>query len=722
MPFDPYALCPGGREKKIRFCCPNMLKEIEQVGRLLESNQTGACLAYIETLEKVHPNCACLTKAKLSVYRSENRWQEALPVAEQFLANEPDNPTAAAEYALALAVTGSPGLAISTLVDAFERTKGDSVHSTLLYAALQVGLHLLLNRMILPAIAIGNVLKEIPSIAEKANMFLYRATADEGFPLLLRDWSFDFDCPENFSGKETFEEIAVLVRLMCWKQALAKLETLTQYADAWSGIERNIATLHLWLMDTEKGCEALQKYASHPNTLLEDAVDAETMRLLLNPSVFGDQTDLYSIEYTIADADQALEKLLSHSLFYYLPTEKWSISPPPRGAFVILDRPIPDSETALTLENVPTRQTITFLFGKETDKEARFALTAVPAYEQEMLEAKIREALGDLVQFPGKIIETTPASRTQILVDCPFFISPERKTNATMLKEFALHYNTVQFPEKWLALPLVLLDGKTPSEAAKESKYTITLLAVIQMIDTWILEETGLSIAQDLRARLGLPTLDTITVAESSGDDPLSVLDSYPVWRWHRFDVSQMSTEVLAGGLQIVFSMREQRATVRFAQELLNRPMDSMPFPVRIMAFESLITAAQVEARVEDALLWLERAKAESVANNLSDAAWYLHEITLHLVQGNGQGAYDAIQYLTTNYGHDADVMQSLQELLTQLGFFNRDGTPSAALARAMTKTGQQSEQPQQIWTPDGNASAASAAPSKLWVPDGSVF
>jgi Flp pilus assembly protein TadD len=717
MPFDPYALCPGGREKKIRFCCPNMLKEIEQVGRLLESNQTGACLSYIETLEKDHPNCACLTSAKLSVYRSENRWQEALPVAEQFHAREPENPTAAAEYALALTLNGDLKLAISTLVDAFERTKADTVHSTLLHAALQVGAYLLLGNVGLPAIAIGHVLKEIPATAEQANALLYKATAETDAPLLLRDWAFDFDCPENFPGKEAYQEAGVLVRLMRWKQALALLEPLTVHADVWSGIWRNIAAVHFWLMDTEKGCEALQIYASLSNTPFEDAVDAAAIRMLFVPDPLGDDTQLNSIEYTITDADKALEKLLSAPLFFYLPTENWRLAPPPRGAFVILDRPVPDAEATLTTENIASRQCIAFLFGKETDKESRFSITGVLASEQELVEAKLREALGDIVQFPGNVVEQKTVSKTRGLAECRYFIPPEVRPEDKLVRELAGNYDTVQFPEAWLALPLGLFDGKTSSEAAKEPKYTIPLLAAIQLIEFWVDTEHSKGIAQNLRARLGLPALDTITVTESPGEDPLSVLDAYPVWRWYRFDVSKLSTEVLAGGLQIVASMQEVRAAVKFAEELLNRLMDSMPFPVRIMAFESLISAAQISRDIEAALLWIERAKSESAAQNVPDAAWYLHEITLHLMQGNGQGAHVAIQHLTTHYKNDANVMQALQELFMQLGFFNPDGTPSAAMARAMMETREQPAE-QGIWTPDGGSSAGAAGASKLWVPD----
>ena len=717
MPFDPYALCPGGRDKKIRFCCPDMVKEIEQVGRLLESNQTGACLSYIETLEKNHPNCACLTSAKLSVYRLENRWHDALPVAEQFHAREPENPTAAAEYAITLIATRNPKLAISTLVDAFEKTKDDTIHSTLLHAALQVGAYLLMGNVGLSAIAIGHVLKEIPATSSQANSLLYKASADSEVPILMRDWAFDFDCPDNFPGKEAYNEAGVLVRLMRWKQALALLEPLTQHADAWSGIWRNIATIHLWLLDSEQGYEALKTYASLSNTPLEDAVDAETLRLLLKPDFLGDQTELHSIEYTITDADKALETLLSNPLFCYLPTDSWRIAPPPRGAFIILDRPLPDSETALTPENIPTRQAVTFLFGKETDKDARFSLTGIPSYEQERVEAKIREALGDLVQFPGNIAETITASKTQILAECQFFIPPERRPSKEALKELVLHYETVQFPEVWLALPLGLLDGKTPSEAVKEPKYTVPLLAAIQTMESLVDMDNSAEVAQNLRSRLGLPTLDTIVVAESADDDPQSVLDTYPVWRWHRFDVSKLSTEVLAGGLQIVMSMREIRASVRFAEELLSRPIDAMPFPVRVMAFEALIAAAQENDDLEKALAWIEQAKSESVAQNVPDAAWYLHEITLQLMRNNAQGASDAVQYLMTHYRNDAPVMGALQELLVQLGFFNPDGTPSPALAQAQMRADRQPENPG-IWTPEGGTSAGDSGASKLWVPD----
>jgi len=135
------------------------------------------------------------------------------------------------------------------------------------------------------------------------------------------------------------------------------------------------------------------------------------------------------------------------------------------------------------------------------------------------------------------------------------------------------------------------------------------------------------------------------------------------------------------------------------------------------MAFEAVIAAAQKNGDIEKALLWIERAKNESAAQNVPDAAWYLHEITLHLMKNDAQAASSALQYLMTHFRNDATVMGALQELLVQLGLFNADGTPSPELAQAKMQQERQSEN-HGIWTPDGGSSAGDSGAAKLWVPD----
>ena len=50
MTIDRYTPCPGGTGKKIKFCCQDLLHELEGVHRMLEGDQRLACLEHVEKL------------------------------------------------------------------------------------------------------------------------------------------------------------------------------------------------------------------------------------------------------------------------------------------------------------------------------------------------------------------------------------------------------------------------------------------------------------------------------------------------------------------------------------------------------------------------------------------------------------------------------------------------------------------------------------------------
>ena len=85
MALDSYSPCPGGRDKKIRFCCPDLLKELQQIETMIQNGQPSAGLALIERLEKDRPDCACLTAAKCVMLRQSGRWEEFAETAEKYL-------------------------------------------------------------------------------------------------------------------------------------------------------------------------------------------------------------------------------------------------------------------------------------------------------------------------------------------------------------------------------------------------------------------------------------------------------------------------------------------------------------------------------------------------------------------------------------------------------------------------------------------------------------
>ncbi len=720
MPLDPYSLCPGGRDKKIRFCCPDMVKDIEQIERLLDSKQSGACLTYIENLEKTHPDCACLTAAKLSIFRLENRWNDALPLAKHFADKEPENPVAAAEYALALGMTGEVKLAISVLIDAFERSKEGTIHSSLLNGLLQVAMQLFITGNVLPVIAICNRLKTFQLVADQANSLLYRATSMVDIPLLLRDMLVDNACPDDFPGKADFEDGVEYLGLLQWKRALAKFESLTQYADRWPNIWRNVAAVRFWLLDDVKGCEALRTFASLPNTPPEDAMDAEATRLFMSEDSLGDKTELFFLEYPIKDADKAIEKLLSSPNFVSSDFDTrayvYNNVAPPRQAFVVLDKPFVKTAAELSLQTVSTQIASALLFGKETDREARLEVMEVLADDKATFEGLLKNTLGDLIGEAAVRETNRTMSLTHSKIQRRFRVTPEVAPDPETVAKLAKEYFNGEFIDFWCNHPLGLLDGKTPKQAVADKKYLPRLQGAVQVVEYWLANENTDEFDANLRVKLGLPGFGKIAVPQGADADLMEVLDSQPVWRWYRFDVEKFPQTVLIEGLQVLSVMKEPRALTAFGKELLNRPMKETPTQFRYLAFEGIIDSCLGSGKPEEALEWVEKAKNEAMEEKRSDAVWNFHEITIMFALGQTEKAIEVINHLAQEHGREKGVMEALNNLLIRMGVLNPDGTPSAAARQA--QGGPQAEDRGGLWTPDAETGASTGSTSKLWTPD----
>jgi hypothetical protein len=723
MTLDPYSLCPGGREKKIRFCCPELVKELEQIEQMLKTNQNGACLTFIETLEKNHPNCACLAKAKLSIYRKENKWEEIYKLAKNFYEHEPENPVAAAEYALALAMTGVDlKYAVNIIIDQFESFQKGFAHGSLINAVMQIVFCLLKKGFILPVIALCTQLKQFPSVHDAANELLLIASSETKIPIQLRDTLFIDFCPDHFPKKKEFDEAVELIGLMHWKKGLEKLESLTQEDHAWSTIWRNVAAVRFWLLDNVGGCDALKKFAALPDTPLEDAADAEATRLLMTENPLGDQIPSLYFEYEITNTETVCEKLLSNPLFLsfqFKKTEELN-TPPVKASFLLIDRPLAPSETALTLENISSRLATIIVFSKQTDQEARIVVMDFLASDQLRVEQIIKEIFGnDLTKhIANHHVQNVSATWSMIAVK---FVYPVQTFEQwETMKKIETEYYEQVFINRWCKLPLGLLNGKTPTEAAKDPAYKIRLLGAIQLIENWINEEIADRIANLLREKLGLPTYDLITIPATTTEEELLLsLNNDPIWRWHRFEVEKLPTAFLVEGLQIAAALKRQRIIKKFTLEILNRPAETMPITFRVLAFELLIELERETNHFDTALEWIEKAKQEiekakqnTAQNNLSNVSFLLNELIIRLTLQQSVKTIEIIREILAKHNNNEEVMKMLQTILMQFDMINPDGSLSETLLQN-NATGKINK----IWTPE--TIAKNENHSKLWTPEG---
>src|SRR5262245_49840541 len=96
MAVDPYALCPCGSGKKLKFCCSDLVGEIEKIHRMTEGEQPRAALRHVEQTLATHPGRASLLDLKATLELSLDEIDSARDTVTKFVAANPDSPTAQA--------------------------------------------------------------------------------------------------------------------------------------------------------------------------------------------------------------------------------------------------------------------------------------------------------------------------------------------------------------------------------------------------------------------------------------------------------------------------------------------------------------------------------------------------------------------------------------------------------------------------------------------------
>ena len=85
VPIDPYSPCPGGTGKKVKFCCADLVQELDKVQRMLEGEQPLACLDHVRKLDEQYPGRACLQSIRLSLENAVGDHAAAEATLNKFL-------------------------------------------------------------------------------------------------------------------------------------------------------------------------------------------------------------------------------------------------------------------------------------------------------------------------------------------------------------------------------------------------------------------------------------------------------------------------------------------------------------------------------------------------------------------------------------------------------------------------------------------------------------
>jgi hypothetical protein len=708
MAVDTYSLCPGGTGKKLKFCCSDLVGELEKIDRMLEGEQHLAALGHIDRLLGQGQNRACLMAIKAMLLRATGQLEPAETHVAAFLKAFPENPVAWAESAILTAMTDAGQAAMPKLQRAI--ALGSRTMEPRVYMAAGVVADALLEDGDWLA---ARALWRFQTMAAPEDSHpverLMRVNRSKDIPLLLKGEPPLVPCPAGAAWKPRFDEAMDLLPLGRWQEAADKLDALTQQVSDAPAVWQDLAILRGWLADDDAAGRAWRKFAALC-ILLEDAVEALATALMLSPDPLGDATDWLRLDWPVRDAQQLQEALLSEPRITQVPFDAAAMtseeSPPPRLVCILLDRPMPETSDGLSLAAMPQILGQAMLFGRQTDREARLEVEGIARCDLDAVKGLLGglggEALGPAPepQVSGRV----SASR-QLLTRR---WNTPRGTTREQLEAITAEHVRQALLERWPETPLGLLGGRTPRQAAAEPAQRIPLLAATAILEHWSWQTPPRFDFNELRTRLGLPTLGPIEPAPGQ-------IETLPLVRLARVVVEKLSDEDLLGGFHRAAAFRAVDAIQKFGREIVARPS----FAGRLERQQAHSMLAQTAERIDDALGHVDEGRREAISAGKSCASWDLMDLSLRFTAAQAAEAMRLVQHIETRHIQETGVAQALHRLLVEVGLLNPDGTPvefapPAEEPAAAAPSGPAAE-PSRLWTPGG---AQTPGGGKIWTPE----
>ncbi|HEV7223823.1 MAG TPA: hypothetical protein VGN42_14040 [Pirellulales bacterium] len=695
MAIDPYALCPGGTGKKVKFCCPDLLGELEKIQRMLSGDQRQACLDYLGQLEAKFPDRACLLTTKALLQGQLGEPEAARQTVDKVLLSQPENPVALAEAALLTIDSQGAQAAVEPLQRAIAASNGKLPGKVFeVIGILAQGL--VAEGHLIAALAHAGFQLRISPKSEDALQLIVQLSTSRLVPLLFKDMPRPFDeGPVEAPLKADFDAALDAGRRFQWRDAAERFARLAERAPNSAAVWRNLGLLRAYLADEQGAAAALHHYAALA-VPLDDAVEAEALAQMLDPQR-GEEIDLVFFERPINDVDQLTARLSSSRQVQQLAPEElaWDDpeQPPPRASFCLLDRPMPATGAGLAIADVPETLAQLFLFGRETDRAARLEISV---YRDQLAAAdkQLAELVGDTLGPAGaeEVISSAPALQRVLSRD--WRLPPD--TPIEHARDLTDQRQRRALLEKWPQTPNPALGGQTPEQAAAEPARRVKVLALILSLESSSNIES--SDFNELRARLALPAPEDIDPS-AMGDDLRA--NHLSLVRLHRLIASKLSDDDLLYAYQRAALPQAKRALRRIVPEVVSRPS----LEQRVDQAQAYGLLASFTQDLEQALDYVERARKAAEASGRSSAEWDMEELMLRLGQGNAPAAERLLKHIQTAHGKEPGVMQRLTQLLYQAGVIDERGRP----------VGPPAEEPAGIVVPGGPAEAA----GKLWTPGG---
>jgi hypothetical protein len=717
MSIDPYSLCPGGSGKKIKFCCGDLLDDLNRLDKMVEGEQYAAAIEQIDILLATHAGNESLLALKTRLLRTLGRLEDAAAAAAVFLEAHPDNPVALAESAIVAALAGDGRGGMAKLQRAFAVSTKE-FYGRVYEAMGAVAAALLHEGEVCASRSLLQLQIMIAKDDREPLQMLVRINGSPSIPLLFKQDQPWAECPADAAWRPQFDEAMAPVQNGHWAEAAGRLAVLAEEFPDQPALWRNLSTIRDWLADADGCVEALRKLAAL-DIPQEESVEAEALALLRSEEGFGDEYDVLELDYEIKDADQLAAAFATNDRAQQVPVDYKPVDEsdvPPKSLFVLVDRPAPDSAEQLDPDAIPQVIGRAMLFGRQTDCAARLSITGVSSANIDELKAFVsRVGGGQLVDEP-KQDTMGQRSATQDLLRRPWYLP--RDVTQAQLRDLMQRDTQQALLEQWPQMSLGCLGGKTPAEAAADGALKNRAAALVLVLETTIDASDGDFDFNRLRAKLGLPEAGPInpeTAGPAEKGDAASIVATVPLVRLARLEVEKLSDDLLLDGYSRAAAFHVERAIRKFGEAILARPtMKGSDAELDVLS-----RFCHSERDVDKRFEYVKRGREASKTNGKLCATWDLLELPIRLERGEPQEVGRLVQHLQSKHINEPGVADALLQFMVQIGAINPDGTPTAGMTAAPQEPAAPAAEPEagKLWTPDGESGGGGDKPA-LWTPD----
>jgi len=736
MPIDPYAACPGGTGKKIKFCCGDLVGELEGLDRLLEAEQVSAGLEQVERQLAKTPGRACLLALRVKLQLATRKFAEATAGAAEFLAAFPDNPLALGQSAVTEAVAGRVQEAAGLFDKAREAAGSppgpeiERIAATLVQVAAQTG-HSGFAQGIVEWLADAGI-----GTAEDRHM-LASVVGAAGVPASLRARTAWESCPADSPWR--FEFDVGLKAAMGWRlgKALTTFRSLKKVAADSPELFANLAKTCELLALPFEAAEAWAVVARLRAADHDAAVEATGRAIALETEADGDRSPTIpfvraSGKIPTADAsgdglDLLDDRFRKDGRFETAPFDRseWVSrgAAPPRSAWRVYDA-ASDGDA-----EVPGRLLASVLvFGRQTDREAEIVVQgfAPDVAEAEAIVAPLAHVTFAPIADGARLPVATPTTwlaSTQYRTLPPTL--PPGGTPAgepgpiDLLLARQRRQLWQRFEALWPDTPLPELLGKSPRQALADVDGRRRVEALLVEGAAASGRADASAAWQRTRGSLGLPAETEIRAARP--------VEEVPPLRWHRVDLAAIETGELRALFLTAADAGFDLAAERAALALLSRDDASGEDRYEALAF--------LEERAEGSVRKLElvgQMRGIVASLGAGDGMLDVLELRLRLQRGDQSEVMRLLEHLRRDHGRDARVMEAVAGVLMEAGIdlpglaaaraggaaapapggapLGGAGAPGTGAAPAAGGSG--------LWTPGGGAAPPPAGEKKtIWTP-----